>query len=137
MTRKDFSKQLRQYRELNNVSLKDLCNALNALQDTVYRIEKGVNNYGFKKALIYANAVNAMVVIAHPNRKDIVLSSVETAINFLIMARGDTSVYRVAKDNGYSQCGIANVETGVTALSIDMLLKLTEYYGYEITIRAK
>lgn len=137
MTREDFSKQLRQYRELNNISLKDLCNALNALQNTVYRIEKGANNYSVEKALIYANTVNAVVVITHPNRKDIVLSSVETAINFLIMARGDTSMYKVAKDNGYSQVGIANAENGATALSIDMLLKLTEYYGYGITIRAK
>lgn len=137
MTREDFSKQLRQYRELNNISLKDLCNALNALQNTVYRIEKGANNYCVEKALIYANTVNAAVVITHPNRKDIVLSSVETAINFLIMARGDISMYKVAKDNGYSQVGIANAENGATALSIDMLLKLTEYYGYGITIRAK
>lgn len=137
MTREDFSKQLRHYRDLNNTLLKTLCFALNSGEKDIYRIEKASHNYSLQKAILYADTVNAKIVITHSNRKDLTLSSVDTATNFLIMARGDVSLYKVAKDNGYSQTGIANSERGTTALSIDMLLKLTEYYGYGITIRAK
>lgn len=137
MTREDFSKQLRQLRDLSNTPLRTLSNALNALQNTVYRIEKGANNYSVEKAIIYATTVNAEIVATHPKRKDIVFATPEIAINFLVMARGEKSMYQVAKDNGYSQMGLSNAESGATALSIDMLLKLSEYYGYKIILRAK
>lgn len=98
MTREDFSKQLRQYRDLNNISLKELCNRLDVLQNSLYNIEKGVHNYGMDKAIKYANAVNANIVVTYPNRKGIVISSEEAARIFLIMARGDKTMFRVAKD---------------------------------------
>lgn len=136
MTREEFSKLLRQHRDESNTSLRVLSEALNALQNTVYRIEKGANNYSFEKAIIYAKTVGVEIVASN-SKMSIVLSSVDAATNFLKMARGDKSAYQVAKDNGYSQMGLSNSENGVSALSIDMLLKLSEYYGYEITIRAK
>lgn len=137
MTREDFSKRLRQYRDLNNISLKELCNRLDVLQNSLYNIEKGVHNYGMDKAIKYANAVNANIVVTSPNRKGIVISSEEAARIFLIMARGDKTMFRVAKDLGYSPTGLSNSENGVSALSIDMVLKLAEYYGYVVTVKAK
>lgn len=137
MTRTEFSEMLRQFRDSSNTSLISLCNALNTLQNTVYRIEKGANNYSVEKAIKYASTVGAEIVATCPRKKDIVLKSPELAVNFLIMARGEKTMYQVAKDNGYSQMGLSNAESGATALSIDMLLKLSEYYGYTITVRAK
>lgn len=114
-----------------------ICTALNTLPSSVYRIENGEHNYAVEKAIIYANTAKCEIVVIAPDNKEYVLHSLESASTLLIFARGDKSRYRISKDTGFSQQGLANSESGKTQLSIDMLLKLLEYYGYTITVRPK
>lgn len=137
MTREEFSKLLRQHRKESKTTLKTLCMALNVLSNGVYHVENGTHNYTLGRAITYANAVNCEIIAIAPNEEIHTLSSPESAVQLLISARGETTRYRVAKDVGMTQPGLVNVEKGNTNLTIDMLLKLLEYYGYIITVRPK
>lgn len=134
MTRQDFSTILRQRRDSSGVTLKDLCYALDSLQYTVYRIEKGSNSYGVDKAIAYASATNSKIGLTTPDGIKHVLKTVDDAISVLKEARGETSYYQVAKDTGYSTTALSRTEKGQTALSIDMLLKLADYFGITVTV---
>lgn len=124
---------MRHYRDVNQVPLKNLCNALNALQSTVYRIEKGSHNYSVDKAIIYAGAVKANIVIIANNQLHILERDTQ-AIQLLKEFRS-APLRDVAHMTGFSHPGISKMERGEVNLSIDMFLKLAEYYGLTVEIR--
>lgn len=137
MTRQEFSQELKWCRTVSLITLKDLCFKCNMYEHDIYRIEKSLYNYGLNKALLYANAVNAEIIIKLRNGFIVVVNAVSDAVKVLKKARGTTSIYRVAKDTKFSTTGIANAENETTGLSIDMLLKLSEYYGMQVIVRRK
>ncbi len=135
MTREDFSKSLRQFREASGVGLKELLKALNSFECAVYRIEKGAHSYGVDKAIIYAKTVNANIYVVTPDGNEHRIDNVKQATSILKEARGEISFSKVARDNGYSTPGIIRAENGVTVLSIDMFLKLSESYNLDVILR--
>lgn len=137
MTRQEFSQELKWCKIASLITLKDLCFKCNMYERDIYRIEKSLYNYGLNKALLYANAVNAEIIIKLRNGFIVVVNTVSDAVKVLKKARGTTSIYRVAKDTKFSTTGIANAENERTELSIDMLLKLSEYYGMQVIVRRK
>lgn len=137
MTREDFSKALRQFRDKNNVPLKDIVFALQTFEGSIYRIEKAKYNYSVQSAINYTNSVNAQIVVITPEGKEYAITDATIATKLLIKLRGDTSIYRIAKDTGYSTTGITSAETKLTSLTIDMFLKLCEYYNLTVEIRSK
>ena len=136
MTREEFSKELKAIRTIKNVPTYRICAELSTYESVISGIERGTTNYRFETAVKYVNAVNAEIVFTFLSKKYVITSS-ETAVEVLKNARLSQSVYSVAKATGYTTSALYYMESLKGGLSIDMLLKLSYYYGIEITIRSK
>lgn len=136
MTRKEFSEELKKYRDTNNIMIKELCALLGMLPRDIYRIQNASNCYSMVKALSYADAVKAQIVLKSPD-VEYIAQSVKDLQDILKNARAPRTVREVSEATGTPYNAISNIENGKQALTIDKFLILADYYGLEIELRPK
>lgn len=142
MTREEFSARLKELRRESGETVKKVCVALDCLHTDLYRIDNAKFNYGLERALKYADAISANVCVAISNKQcidthHVVLHNTQQIVDILTRARGDTTFSQVATDIGVVHSTVSRVEKGKCALTIDVFLKLADYYGMEVSIVPK
>lgn len=136
MTREEFSKQLRELRDENRVLVKNIAYALNVESTHIHRYEKAQHSYALSKAIGYIHAVNAELSLEHQDGTSDVVRAPEDAISLFKSLRKLS--YRALGDAvGVTHNSLRKIEVGETALSIDIFLKLSEYYNLKVILRKK
>lgn len=138
MTRQEFSSQLAAIRKATDIKIKDLCYALDVLQDAIYRLEAGRFNYDTNRMLAYCQCVGIELEI-HYADTDVIIDNYDTLLNTIIDVRksaGHTQ-HSIASAIGMTQHAIAFMEIQKSALTIDVMLKICDTCGAVITIKKK
>lgn len=136
MTREEFSKQLRELRDESGVILKNMCISMAVLPRDISRIEKALHNYSLSIAVNYLRAINSQLSLAYPDGNIVHISTPEDAIEIFKSLR--TLPYRtLGEHTGVNYNSLRKIEVGETALSIDIFLKLSEYYNLKVILRKK
>ena len=138
MTRQEFSSQLAAIRKATDIKIKDLCYALDVLQDAIYRLEAGRFNYDTNRMLAYCQCVGIELKI-HYADTDVVIDNYDTLLSTIIDVRksADHTQRSIASAIGISYQTIAYVETQKNTLTIDVMLKICDTCGAVITIKKK
>lgn len=138
MIRQEFSAQLAAIRKSTDIKMKDLCYALNVLQDAIYRLEAGRFNYDTNRMLAYCQCVGIELEI-HYADTDVIIDNYDTLLNTIIDVRKSVGHTQrsIASTIGVSYQGIAYTETQKNALTIDVMLKICDTCGAVITIKRK
>ena len=138
MTRQEFSAQLAAIRKSTDIKIKDLCYALNVLQNAIYRLEGGKFNYDTNRMLAYCQCVGIELEI-HYAGTDVVIDNYDTLLSTIIDVRksaGHTQ-HSIASTIGMTRHAISYTETQKSALTIDVILKICDTCGAVITIKKK
>lgn len=138
MTRQEFSAQLAAIRKSTDIKIKDLCYALDVLQDAIYRLEAGRFNYDTNRMLAYCQCVGIELQINYADT-DVVIDNYDTLLSTIIDVRKSVGHTQrsIASTIGVSYQGIAYTETQKNALTIDVMLKICDTCGAVITIKKK
>jgi len=138
MTRQEFSAQLAAIRKATDIKIKDICYALNVLQNSVYNLEGGKFNYDTNRMLAYCQCVGIEVQI-HYADTDVVIDNYDTLLSTIIDVRKSAGYTQrnIASTIGVSQPTIAYTETQKNTLTIDVMLKICDTCGAVITIKKK
>lgn len=133
MTREEFGCQLRKIRLASPVSITRLCGILNWLTQHLFRVENAKNNYAVYKATEYLSAIGSQLIATTTNGSQHPIVDNASAATFLLNARGSESAVKVAESIGVTTQGLRSMETQKSQCSIDMFLKLCDYYGITIS----
>lgn len=138
MTRQEFSAQLADSRKTTDIKIKDLCYALNVLQNSVYRLEAGKFNYSTNRMLAYCQCVGIELQI-HYADTDVVIDNYDTLLSTIIDVRKSAghSQRSIASAIGVSRQAIACIEIQKSALTVDVMLKICDTCDAVITIKRK
>lgn len=138
MTRQEFSAQLAAIRKTTDIKIKDICYALNVLQNAVYNLEGGKFNYDTNRMLAYCQCVGIELEI-HYVDTDVVIDNYNTLLSTIIYVRKSAGHTQrsIASTIGISYQTIAYVEVQKNALTIDVMLKICDTCGAVITIKKK
>lgn len=138
MKRQEFSAQLAAIRKTTDVKIKDLCYALDALNNAVYNLEGGKFNYDTKRMLAYCQCVGIELEI-HYAGTNVVIDNYDTLLSTIIDVRKSAghSQRSIASAIGVSQPTIAYTETQKNTLTIDVMLKICDTCDAVITIKRK
>ena len=138
MIRQEFSAQLAAIRKSTDIKIKDLCYALNVLQNAIYRLEGGKFNYDTNRMLAYCQCVGIELKI-HYAGTDVVIDNYDTLLSTIIDVRKSAGHTQrsIASIIGVSRQAIACIETQKNALTIDIMLKICATCDTVITIKRK
>nr|DAS68816.1 MAG TPA: helix-turn-helix domain protein [Caudoviricetes sp.] len=138
MTRQEFSAQLAAIRKATNIKIKELCYALDALNNAVYNLEGGKFNYDTNRMLAYCQCVGIELQI-HYADTDVIIDNYDTLLSTIIDVRksADHTQRSIASAIGISYQTIAYVEIRKNTLTIDVMLKICDTCGAVITIKKK
>lgn len=138
MTRQEFSAQLAAIRKATDIKIKDICNTLNTLPNSVYRMEVGKFNYDTNRMLAYCQCVGIELKI-HYADTDVVIDNYDTLLNAIIDVRKSAGQTQrsIASAIGISHRAIAYFEVQKSALTVDVMLKICDTCGAVITIKKK
>lgn len=138
MTRQEFSAQLAAIRKSTDIKIKDLCYALDALNNAVYNLEGGKFNYDTNRMLAYCQCVGIELKI-HYADTDVVIDNYDTLLSTIIDIRKNAGYTQenIASTIGVSRQAITYTETRKNTLTIDVMLKICDTCGAVITIKKK
>lgn len=138
MTRQEFSAQLAAIRKATDIKIKDLCYALDALNNAVYNLEGGKFNYDTNRMLAYCQCVGIVLEI-HYADTDVVIDSYDTLLSTIIDVRKSAGHTQrsISSAIGVSRTSITYAEIRKNTLTIDVMLKICDTCGAVITIKRK
>lgn len=133
MDRITFTNMLVEARRSSGVSLKDLLIALQAWPTQLYNIEKGKHSFAVEKCLPYLDYIGYSIKLSKGESVLFVHDNADL-ITWETQIRGAISQRAFSKSIGYNNSRIFYIETGKDKMSIDMMLKIAEVYGYTVEI---
>lgn len=133
MDRITFTNMLVEARRSSGVSLKDLLIALQAWPTQLYNIEKGKHSFAVEKCLPYLDYIGYSVKLSKGDSVLFVHNNADL-IAWETQIRGKISQEVFSESIGYNKSRIFFIETGENAMSIDIMLKIAEVYGYNVEI---
>lgn len=133
MDRVTFSKKLVEAKKQSGVGFTSLVKNMQVMPVYIYRLENGLHNFMVNKCLPYLHCVNHILEL-RKNEQVFVIYSGEDLVNWELHIRGDLTKASFARTIGYTRSQILYIETGKCSMTIDMMLKIAEVYGYTIEI---
>lgn len=133
MDRVTFSKKLAELRVSLGLSSKEMAFSMEVWPVDINRLERGKHNYIVDKCLSYLHCVKYSLELRKGEQVFIIYSD-EDLVNWELHIRGDLTKASFARTIGYTQSQILYIETGKCSMTIDMMLKIAEVYGYTIEI---
>lgn len=133
MDRITFSNMLTEARISSGISLKDLVFGIQVMPTNIYRIEKGKHSFAVEKCLPYLDYIGYSIKLSKGESVLFVRDNADL-ITWETQIRGTISKRAFSKSIGYNNSRIFYIETGEDAMSIDMMLKIAEVYGYNVEI---
>ena len=133
MDRITFSNMLTEARISSGMSLKDLVFGIQAMPTNIYRIEKGKHSFAVEKCLPYLDYIGYSIKLSKGESVLFVHNNADL-IAWEIKIRGTISQAIFSESIGYNKSRIFFIETGKDKMSIDMMLKIAEVYGYTVEI---
>ena len=133
MDRITFSNMLTEARISSGVSLKDLVFGIQVMPISIYRMEKGKHSFAVEKCLPYLDYIGYSIKLSKGESVLFVHDNADL-ITWETQIRGAISQRAFSKSIGYNNSRIFYIETGKDVMSIDMMLKIAEVYGYTVEI---
>ena len=133
MDRQEFSAMIKEARESRKVSKYKVHLNSRLTEAQVSYIECATRSYGMKNVIAMLNSLGA-VLKATKTSKDILIDDIEIIPKFLNQSAGTASRYSISKDTGISKTGVKLALEGKAVISVDTFLKLTDYFGYTLSI---
>lgn len=133
MDRITFSNMLVEAKRSAGIKLKDLVAGLHVLPTHIYRIEKGSHNFSVEKCLPYLSLIGYSLKLSKEETVFLVHNNADL-IAWESQVRGDIAKMTFSNSIGYKKSRIFYIENGRDLMSIDMMLKIAEVYGYTVEI---
>lgn len=133
MTREEFGETLHKIRRESPATIATMCRALQDDGVIMKRIEKARHSYAIINAINYLKATGHKLIAIKCDEQKHHLADNSSAATLLLNTRGKESAVKVAEAIGVTTKGLRCMERQITSCSIDMFLKLCDYYGITIT----
>lgn len=133
MDRITFSNMLVEAKHSAGIGLKDLVIALQVMPTYIYNIERGKHSFAVEKCLPYLDCIGHSIKLSKGESVLFVRNNADL-IAWEIKIRGTISQAIFSESIGYNKSRIFFIETGKDKMSIDMMLKIAEVYGYTVEI---
>lgn len=117
----------------SGMSLKDLVFGIQVMPTNIYRIEKGKHSFAVEKCLPYLDYIGYSIKLSKGESVLFVHDNADL-ITWETQIRGAISQRAFSKSIGYNNSRMFYIETGKDVMSIDMMLKIAEVYGYAVEI---
>ena len=136
MTREDFCNLLADTKAKIGLTTTDISFDMRMQLSTLNRLEKGKTNFSVQKIIEYVKCLKANLCLYKKN-KSTKIYEYDDVISFIKKARkGIYSQRDLAKEIGCTHSTIANIESNISIVSIDVFLKILEVLGYELKIES-
>jgi DNA-binding XRE family transcriptional regulator len=139
MNREEFSKMLVEARESVGLSKNQLSRKPGYSSiSQITTIEQGSHNYSLSLVVKYLNVLDYnLVIVSKTGQAE--MFDVENAGEWIKQRRDEwyMSQGKLAKKIGFSSPTITAIEVGRTTITIDILLKILDVFGYTIKIEKK
>ena len=135
MDRLEFCKKMVELRKENHYVIKDMVVRTDIEDVQIRRMENGSTNFSTGRAILYLSVLNYKIVLSKNGvKKDI--TSEDEAINlFSYIRKNENLTYTSFGIHlGFTSTYIKRIEDKNSGLKIDIFLKMTEKFGYDISI---
>ena len=135
MDRLEFCKKMVELRKENHYVIKDMVVRTDIEDVQIRRMENGSTNFSTGRAILYLSVLNYKIVLSKNGvKKDI--TSEDEAINlFSYIRKNENLTYTSFEIHlGFTSTYIKRIEDKNSGLKIDIFLKMTEKFGYDISI---
>ena len=131
----EFCKKMVELRKENHYVIKDMVVRTDIEDVQIRRMENGSTNFSTGRAILYLSVLNYKIVLSKNGvKKDI--TSEDEAINlFSYIRKNENLTYTSFGIHlGFTSTYIKRIEDKNSGLKIDIFLKMTEKFGYDISI---
>lgn len=133
MTREEFSEMLVEARASAEMKQRDMVFAIKMMPSDISIMENAKQNYSIIKALKYLAALNYYIRISN-DYSDATIESQDDALKWFKLLKSDVSTMLLAPRLGVSQSIVNKILNGKGAITIDMLIRIANFYNCNITI---
>lgn len=133
MDRITFAKMIVNARTSSGLTMKTIMLGLKTLPSNIYKIEKGACSFSVEKCLPYLSFLGYSIKLSKEGFVTIVHSNSDL-IEWEKNIRGIVPQIVFSESISYDKSCISYIEAGKHSMSIDMMLKIAEVYGYTVEI---
>ena len=136
MTREGFSEMLVTIRETTGISKSDFARKIGWMPSDLYKIENATTSYNINKIITYLSGLN-LVLMLSSNCIHQTISNSEDFAKWLKqeIEISENSIAIIADSICVSSKTIGRIIKHESKISIDLLLKLIDYFGYTIEFK--
>lgn len=133
MDRKDFCTLLVNCRESHGCGKNEMCRRMGITFSQFQRIEDVSTNFALEKALNYLGVFKCCIRVVN-DYSEFQIYSICDVINWFRTLKSDTTATLLSKISKVPSTTICSILLGETKMTIDVFLKLANFYNCNITI---